>query len=125
MLDHRVCPQCGKSTTTTLACEHCGYLFHTLEGEVEIALPGAARMPPLRMNLRGLLIAGGVLVLSMCLCPQLWFYGAELLDRGLGIKGVFWSFGNGVTATMLVCPVIYAGLLAMGLAIVWRSRSRY
>jgi hypothetical protein len=81
-------------------------------------------MPPLRMNLRGLWIAGGVLVLSMCLCPQLWFYGAELLDRGLGIKGVFWSFGNGVTATMLVCPVIYAGLLAMGLAIVWRSRSR-
>lgn len=122
MPEERFCPRCGLLTATTLACEHCGYLFQTNAGDVEIRLPAKARRLPLRLNLRGLLITGGIVVLTMCLCPQPWLYAGELLDRTFEIKGGFITFGNATAAALLVCPLVYALILITAGIIAWRKQ---
>ncbi len=110
-------------SATRLACEYCGYRFQTEEGEVEIGLPGGEGRQPLRLKLGAFLGASGVLVLTMCICPQTWLVAGELADRALEIKTGFWSFGNFTAALVFACPVIYGvALLAAGI-FVWR-RSR-
>ena len=47
---NKVCPRCGMSTATSLACEYCGYRFQTEDGEVEIGVPGGLRRIPLRLK---------------------------------------------------------------------------
>ncbi len=111
-------------TTTRLACEYCGYRFQTEEGEVEFALPGGAKRRSLRLRLGALLGAGGVLVLTMCICPQTWLVGGELADRTLEIQTGFWSFGSLSAALVIACPLIYGVLLLIAGIIAWRRSRR-
>ena len=124
MPEEKICPRCGMTTATTLACEHCGYLFQVEEGEVEISAPGGLGGRPLRVNLRALMTAGGVLVLAMCICPQTWLVSGELIDDALGIKEGFWSFGNVIAAALIACPVIYGIMLLIAGMLAWRKQRR-
>ena len=124
MPEKKICPRCGMTTATTLACEHCGYRFHAEEGEVEFSAPGELGGMPLRVNLRALVAAGGVLVLVMCICPQTWLAGGELADDALGIKEGFWSFSNATAAAIIACPVIYGIMLLIAGMLAWRKQRR-
>ncbi len=108
-------------TTTRLACEYCGYRFQTEEGEVEFALPGGAKRRSLRLRLGALLGTGGVLVLTMCICPQTWLVAGELADRTLEVEPGFWSFGNISAALVIACPVIYGVVLLAAGIYAWRQ----
>jgi hypothetical protein len=123
MLEKKACPRCGMMTDTRLACEFCGYRFQTEEGEVEFSLPGGAGRRPLRLKLGALLGGGGLLVMTMCICPQTWLVAGELADRALGINTGFWSFGNATAAVVIACPVAYGVVLAAAGVFAWR-RSR-
>ena len=68
-----------------------------------------------RLNPRLMLVWGGILVLTMCICPQPWFYLAEWLDRTFGRQGNFTSFSNAMSAALLVCPLVYGVVLVFGL----------
>lgn len=121
---NKVCPRCGMSTATSLACEYCGYRFQTEDGEVEIGVPGGLRRIPVRLNLKTLLAAGGLLVLSMCICPQSWLVGGTILDRALGIETGFWSASNAAAAAMIACPVAYGVVLLAAGIFAWRRSRR-
>jgi rubredoxin len=121
MPEEKTCPRCGMISATRLACEYCGYRFQTEEGEVEIGLPGGAGRRSLRLRLGALLGAGGVLVLTMCICPQTWLVAGELADRALEIEAGFWSFGNITAAVVIACPVIYGVVLLAAGIFAWRQ----
>jgi len=123
MLEMRTCHQCGKQTATSLACAYCGYQFQTDEGEVEIGLLGTVRRP-VRINLRALLVTGGIVVLTMCICPQPLLYIGTIIDQGLGIRSGFWSMSNATAAALIACPVIYGIGLAITLLLIWRRQKR-
>ena len=108
-------------SATRLACEYCGYRFQTEEGEVEFALPGGAKRRSLRVRLGALLGAGGVLVMTMCICPQTWLVAGELADRTLEVKPGFWSFGNISAALVIACPLSYGVVLLAAGMYAWRQ----
>lgn len=111
-------------SATKLACEYCGYRFQTEDGEVEFELPGGGKRRSLRLRLGALLGAGGVLVLSMCICPQTWLVTGELADRALAVNPGFWSFGNLTAALVIACPLSYAVVLFVAGIIAWRRSRR-
>ena len=87
---------------------------------MEIGLPGAIQRP-VRFNLRALFAAGGVVVLTMCICPQPWLYAGKMIDQALGIQVGFWSLSNLAAAALIACPVIYGIGLAVTLLLIWRG----
>jgi hypothetical protein len=115
----QLCPRCGRTTGTSLACEYCGYELQPVDGTVEVSLPGGgsklARLGRLRLDVRQILITTGILVATLCLCPQVWLLSATWLDHQAGLQGQYLSFANLVAAAVYVCPLLYA----LVLGIVW------
>ena len=112
-----ICPRCGRATGTSLACEHCGYELQSSDGTLEISLPGGrsrlARLGRLRLNVRQIFIAVGLLVSTLCLCPQAWLFLANWLDGQAGLRDQYLSFGTLVAVAVYLCPLLYGIILGI------------